>query len=299
MGEKIIFEHAIIITMDERHKIIKDGSVVVQDDRIVDVGESDKIGKKYKGDHIIDSKRKVLLPGLISLHFHSDNFSRGVGEHMGLEEWLENIYYPMLQAMSPEDAYRAAMLAYTEAVKGGTTCVNDMYIHLSSCAKAAREADLRAVLSSEAADLIEGQETLEDNERAFRQLNGLAEGLVKIWFGVEWIPVCSREFLAKIRDLADKYKTGIHIHLNESIGEVELSKEKYNLRPVELAYDEGVLGKDCVATHCVWLSDKEIRILKETGTHVAHCPVSNAELGNGVAHIKGIMDVEINYKFRT
>jgi 5-methylthioadenosine/S-adenosylhomocysteine deaminase len=294
MPEKTIFEHATIVTMDSERRIFEEGAVVVEGKRILQVGDNDVIKKGHKADHIIDSRRKVLLPGLVSLHFHSDNFSRGVGEHMGLEEWLGTIYYPMLRAMTPEDSYWAAMLAYAEAVRGGTTCVNDMYRHLGSCAKAAEAVGLRAVLSSEAADLIEGQETLKDNENAFRDIDGKADGRIRVWFGVEWIPVCSKEFLAETRELADRYHTGIHIHLNESKAEVELSSKKYGLRPVELAYDQGVLGSDCVAAHCVWLSDKEIKLLKDTRTHVAHCPVSNAKLGNGVARTYEMVKIGIN-----
>jgi 5-methylthioadenosine/S-adenosylhomocysteine deaminase len=294
MPEKTIFEHATIVTMDSERRILEDGAVVVEDKRILQVGDNEVIKKEHKADHIIDSRRKVLLPGLVSLHFHSDNFSRGVGEHMGLEEWLETIYYPMLQAMTPDDSYWAAMLAYAEAVRGGTTCVNDMYRHLGSCARAAEAIGLRAVLSSEAADLIEGQETLKDNENAFRDIDGKADGRLSVWFGVEWIPVCSKEFLAKTRELADRYHTGIHIHLNESKTEVELSSKKYGLRPVELAYDQGILGSDCVAAHCVWLSDREIELLRDTKTHVAHCPVSNAKLGNGVARTYEMIKSGIN-----
>jgi 5-methylthioadenosine/S-adenosylhomocysteine deaminase len=296
MIEKTIFEHAIVITMDDKRRIIEDGAVVVEGERILDVGDTDEIKKKYKADRIIDSRRRALLPGLVNLHFHSDNFSRGVGEHMGLAEWLDKIYYPMLAAMTPDDTYKAAMLAYVEAVKSGTTCVNDMYKHLGACAKAAETVGLRAVISGETADLLKGQETLKDNEKAFKEFHGIANGRVKIWFGIEGLyeGVCSRELLAEGRRLADQYHTGIHIHLNESMDEVEVSKRLYGQRPVEVAYDEGVLGRDCVAAHCVWLSDKEIRLFAETGTHVSHNPVSNAKLGNGVARLYQMVNLGVN-----
>ena len=258
-----IFKHAIVVTMDTKRSILEDGAVVVEADRILAVGSTDSITKKYKSDREIDAKKKVILPGLVSLHFHSDNFSRGVGEHMGLEEWLNKLYYPMLQAMTPDDAYAAAMLAYAEALKSGSTTVNDMYRHIPACADAAEKIGIRAVLSSEAADLIEGQETLADNEKAVVAKNNAANGRIKVWFGAEWVPVCSPEFFEKTRELANKYKVGIHVHLNESIGEVELCKKKFGQRPVEHVYNLGLLGRDVVAAHCVWLSDKEIKIFEE------------------------------------
>ena len=285
MPETTLFEHAIIVTMDEKRSIIEDGSVVVSGSKILDVGPSEEVRRKHSVDRVIEAKQKIILPGLVSLHFHSDNFSRGVGEHMGLGEWLDKIYYPMLKAMSPDDAYKAAMVAYAEAIRSGTTTVNDMYRHIPACAEAAEKIGIRAVLSSEAADLIEGQETIQDNERAVVAKNGAANGRIKIWFGAEWVPVCSPEFFEKTRELADKYKVGIHVHLNESYEEVELCKKKFGQRPVEHVDSLGVLGNDVVAAHCVWLSDKEIKLLAKSNTQIAHCPISNAKLGNGIARV--------------
>jgi 5-methylthioadenosine/S-adenosylhomocysteine deaminase len=294
MPESTLFEHAIIVTMDEKRSIIEDGSVVVSGSKILDVGPSEEVRRKHSVDRVIEAKEKIILPGLVSLHFHSDNFSRGVGEHMGLEEWLDKIYYPMLKAMSPDDAYKAAMVAYAEAIRSGTTTVNDMYRHIPACAEAAEKIGIRAVLSSEAADLIEGQETLEDNERAVVAKNGAAGGRIKIWFGAEWVPVCSPEFFEKTRELADKYKVGIHVHLNESSEEVELCKKKFGQRPVEHVDSLGLLGNDVVAAHCVWLSDKEIKLLAKSNTQIAHCPVSNAKLGNGVARVPEMRAAGLN-----
>ena len=85
--------------------------------------------------------------------------------------------------------------------------------------------------------------------------------------------------------LADELGTGFHIHLNESMTEVENSKQRFGRRPTEVAYDCGVLGRNCIAAHCVWLSDTEIALMRETGTHISHNPSSNAKLGNGVARL--------------
>src|SRR5208282_26401 len=292
MPDKILFQHGIVVTMNKNRSILEDGSVLVEGDRILDVGPSDRI--RGQADRVIDAKHKAIIPGLVSTHFHSDNFSRGVGEHMGLEEWLDKIYYPMLGAMTPDDAYKAAMLAYAEAIKSGTTTVNDMYRHIPACADAAEKIGIRAVLSSEAADLIEGQETVQDNEKAVITKHGAANGRIRVWFGAEWVPVCSPEFFEKIRELANKYKVGIHVHLNESFDEVEICKKKFGQRPVEHVNSLGLLGSDVVAAHCVWLSDKEIRIFAKTNTQIAHCPVSNAKLGNGVARVADMRAAGLN-----
>jgi 5-methylthioadenosine/S-adenosylhomocysteine deaminase len=297
MPEKTVIRNGVVATMDKDFRIIEDGAVVIEGDKIIAVDKTSAIENKYKADIVVEAKGKAVLPGLINLHVHSHVLTRGVYQiydpTKNMTELLMETFYPLLKTIRPEEVYAEAALVYTEAIKTGTTCLNDMYSHITSCADAATDVGVRAVISTEALDLAVG-ETLEDNERAFCERHNSANGRVKIWFGAEWVPVCSPEFLTKARELANKYKTGIHIHLNESMWEVEDCQKKYGKRPVEHAYDLGILGKDCVAAHCVWLNDREIQLLKETETNVSHNPASNMMLGNGIARIPDMMSAGIN-----
>jgi 5-methylthioadenosine/S-adenosylhomocysteine deaminase len=291
-----LIQDGMIITMDNKRRIFEKGSVIIQEDKILDVGKTDTIRKKYRVDQIIEAKNKVVFPGLINTHHHpglitSTNF--GI-EKFVLEDFLNDIYYPILEAMTSDHVYWSAMLAYAQAIKGGVTCLNDMYCKTIDRAKAAEDIGIRAILSSEAADLVSGQETIKDNEKAVIEKNGASSGRIKIWLGIEWIPVCSSEFLIKARELADKYKTGIHLHLNESTYEVEFCKKKYGKRPTEHAHDLGLLGPDVVAAHSIWLSDKEINIMKQTATNVAHCPAQNMKTGTGVARVPELLSAGVN-----
>jgi 5-methylthioadenosine/S-adenosylhomocysteine deaminase len=112
--------------------------------------------------------------------------------------------------------------------------------------------------------------------------------------GIEWLPLASEELLRDARALADELGTGIHIHLNESLSEVEISKKMFGRRPTEVAYDNGILGPDCIAAHCVWLSDNEMALMRETGTQISHNPSSNAKLGNGIARLPEMLAAGIN-----
>jgi 5-methylthioadenosine/S-adenosylhomocysteine deaminase len=141
---------------------------------------------------------------------------------------------------------------------------------------------------------VEGQESLADNERALLARNNCAGGRVTFRFGVECVPVCSPEYIRGCRELADKHGVGIHVHLNESQEEVRLCTEKYGKPPVELVHELGLLGPDVVAAHCVWLSDREIELIRDTGTHISYNPVSNAKLGNGIARVVDYLEAGIN-----
>jgi 5-methylthioadenosine/S-adenosylhomocysteine deaminase len=122
----------------------------------------------------------------------------------------------------------------------------------------------------------------------------MADGRVEVYIGIEWLPLASEGLLKESRALADDLSTGIHIHLNESLTEVENSKERFGRRPTEVAYDCGILFDRCIAAHCVWLSDTEIALMRETGTQISHNPSSNAKLGNGIARVPEMLAAGLN-----
>src|SRR6478609_10458093 len=200
----------------------------------------------------------------------------------------------MIRALDPESAYWAALASYGESIRCGVTTVNDMYRQLEALGDAAERIGIRAVLSNDVATDEHDLDTLADNEAAFRAKHGAADGRIEVRVGIEWLPLASEELLRDARALANELGTGIHIHLNESLSEVEISKKMFNRRPTEVAYEEGILGPDCVAAHCVWLSDAEIALMRETGTQISHNPSSNAKLGNGVARLPEILNAGIN-----
>lgn len=169
-----------------------------------------------------------------------------------------------------------------------------MYRHLGSLASAAVQTGIRAVISNDVALPEHALDSVEDNIVAYHQNHGKGDGRVKVWLGLEWIPLSDASLLAEIGRLKKKLGTGVHIHLCESRTEVADSMKRFGKRPVEMAHEAGILGPDCVAAHCVHLSDDEIRLLAETGTSISHNAGSNAKLGNGVARLQDMLSAGIN-----
>jgi 5-methylthioadenosine/S-adenosylhomocysteine deaminase len=290
VSERIVLSNGIVVTMNDANEVHFGGSVVIDGDRITEV-TPDTV--ETTGARVIDATDKIVMPGLVDFHYHTA-LGKGYSDHLPLWEYLQTCWYPMIRALDPESAYWAALASYSESIKCGVTAVNDMYRQLEALADAAEKIGIRAVLSNDVATDEHDLDTLADNERAFRAKNGAANGRVKVFVGIEWLPLASKDLLRETRALADELGTGIHIHLNESLSEVEISKEMFGRRPTEVAYDCGILGPDCIAAHCVWLSDVEIALLRETHTQVSHNPSSNAKLGNGVARLPEILAAGIN-----
>jgi 5-methylthioadenosine/S-adenosylhomocysteine deaminase len=233
------------------------------------------------------------MPGLVDLHFHTA-IAKGFSDHLPLWEYLDTCWYPFIRNIDADAAYWAAAVSYLESIKCGVTTVNDMYRRLPELGRAADDIGIRAVLANDVALPEHRLDTLQDNKDAYDAVHGLGDGRIEVYVGIEWLPLASPELLRDARALADELSTGIHIHLNESLTEVENSKERFGRRPTEVAYDAGLLGPDCVAAHCVWLSDTEIALMRETGTQIAHNPSSNAKLGNGIARLTEMLAAGLN-----
>jgi 5-methylthioadenosine/S-adenosylhomocysteine deaminase len=288
MSEIMVIENGIVITMDEENRVFEDGSVVVEGESIIDVGKTNEIKKRYKGDLVIKARKSAVLPGLINIHNHSAVL-RGTGDELPLYEWLAQFVHKPFKVMKPEDAYAAALLTYSEAIKSGTTCIMDMFRFMNRSADAAEEIGIRAVLAPYVSDGLDFVENINDNEK-----HGSADGRIQVWVGIHSFRDASSELFAKARACANKYKVGIHTHANETLNDIELSRKRHSKRPIEYLYDMGVLGPDVILAHCVWLSESEIRILRDTKTSVAHCPHANMKLADGVAPVNRLVDQTVN-----
>jgi 5-methylthioadenosine/S-adenosylhomocysteine deaminase len=295
MSNRIIIKNGCVVTMNDAADVLFDGAVVLEDDRIADVGGTAEVLARHDavGARVIDATGRAVLPGLVDLHYHTA-LGKGWSDHLPLWEYLETCWYPIIRALDYEAAYWAALASYSESIKCGVTTVNDMYRQLIALADAAEEIGIRAVLSNDIADPEHDLDSLEDNKEAFQAKNGAANGRIQVYIGIEWLPLASEELLRDARLLADDLGTGIHIHMNESLTEVENSKQRFGRRPTEVAYDAGILGRNCIAAHCVWLSDNELALMRETGTQISHNPSSNAKLGNGIARLPEMLAAGIN-----
>jgi len=228
------------------------------------------------------------MPGLVNLHNHT-SVGQELLSNMPMEDKMALDWYPSVRALNPEEPYILALRAYGANIRTGITVTNDLYVQMLSSADAAEKIGIRAALACEIVDDYKDDirivNTIEDNVKLFEKANGRAKGRIQVMFGLDWVPMSTTEQLKEIPKVAKEYDARIHLHLNESEGEVEYSLAKWGLRPTELLYDFGVLDCNCVAAHCVRLSDREIAILGETNTAISHNPSSNAILGNGIARV--------------
>ena len=68
--ENILITHGTILTVDENDTIIEDGSLVIEQGRIVFVGPTKEIQNRFIDYQKIDANGMLVMPGLVNTHTH-------------------------------------------------------------------------------------------------------------------------------------------------------------------------------------------------------------------------------------
>ncbi len=307
----IIIEGGFVIPVRPRGKIIRDGAVVVEDDRIVFVGKRDEAKRKYHSDTVIKAHRHVIIPGLVNAHNHLfQSILKNIGIDMELVTWLRTSIHPTLASFTDEDFYVAAKWGLIENIKSGVTSIIENHYgprgH-EAVIKALIESGLRAVLARgiyEVNVLIDmlretPEEALSHVENLVKKYHGKENGRIMIAVAPMHPYNASKELLLKAKELSDKYDIIYHTHTAESKKDQELVVQLHGKTDVTLLYELGILGPRYHAVHAVNVSPQEVKYIAETGAHVIHNPESNMYLGSGIAPIPDYLKAGANVALGT
>lgn len=295
MPEKTLLQADYILTWDEGLKLFSQGEMVIEDSLITYLGPRlERPAENF--DRIIDGKNSLVIPGFVNTHTHAAmTLFRGYADDLSLMDWLQNKIWPAEAKLKKEDIYWGTLLAIAEMLKGGTTCFADMYFHMEEAARACQESGIRASLSQGLVglDKTKGALGLRQSRSLVQNWHNKGDGRITIMLGPHAPYTCPPAYLHKVGELAGELKVPIHIHLAETRGEVEESRQNYGKTPVELVNKIGLLEHNLLAAHCVHLSTEEIGILAAKNVAVAHNPGSNLKLGCGVAPVAGLLQKKV------
>jgi 5-methylthioadenosine/S-adenosylhomocysteine deaminase len=262
-------EGGLIITMDENRSVVEEGTLILQEDRIAEIGKSGSGRSREKDEIVVDARGKILLPGLINAHMHQRPM-RGVGDSYNLRIWHDVFVDEVSNLMTPDDAYAGALAGFAEALKGGITTVMAGAIHPQPERSAAEDSGIRARFF---AHVIHEEETERYFDRV-RSQGGSEADRVRFWVGLEVASISSSRTRRRARELANAMGLRIHTHFSED--------KRFDLQAL---IDDGFLGPDLHMAHCIQVTPEDIDLLARYGVGVAHCPTSNLKLGNGIAPI--------------
>ena len=295
-----------MVTMDQERNRLKGYSLLIKDNRV------DKIAQEieFTADQVIDGADYFLYPGLINTHHHFyQTLTRNIAQVQNVElfNWLKYLY-PIWARLTPEAVYYSSLVAMGELLKTGcTTSVDQFYVFprgqpkelLDQEFRAAEEIGIRFHGSRGSMSLSEKdgglppdsvvqseEEILSDSQRVIEKFHNSRPFAMQRVVLAPCSPFSVTEnLLRESIKLARNYKVRSHTHLAETKDEEKYCQEIFSMRPLDYMKKVGWLGKDIWFAHGVDLTEREIDLLADTGTGIAHCPVSNQKLASGVANI--------------
>ena len=306
----LIVEADFIIPIVPKYRIIKDGAIAIENDRIVFVGKRDECRRKFKVDEVISIRRSVALPGFINAHNHLfQSIIRNLGVDMVLVDWLRTTIHPLLLSFRDEDFYIAALWGIVENIKSGSTTIVDNHYGgrgYDYVAEALIKSGVRGCLARGIYELNvieelkeDPDEALKDTERLIKKYHGANDGRLMVAVAPMHPYNCSKELLLKAKEISDKYGVPYHTHTAESKKDQELNIRLHGMTDVTLLHKLGVLSSRYHAVHAVNVSREEIMYLAASGAHVIHNPESNMYLASGIAPIVEMMREGVNIALGT
>ncbi|MCH5317547.1 MAG: amidohydrolase [Eubacterium sp.] len=282
-GKVLTFKNGVEITDDE---VWVDGSKIVF------------VGKNYSGkaDREIDLKGDLLMPSFKNAHTHSAmTFARSLADDLPLQPWLYEMIFPMEAKLTGDDIYHLSKLAFLEYLTSGITACFDMYYFPESMAKAGVDFGFRTVMTCGLNNFKESLGALEDYYNQFNHYNELIS--YKLGFHAEY--TTSKELIAGIGKLAEKYEAPVFMHASETESEVKECIERYGKTPTALFDELGLFNYGGGAYHSVWVNDSDLELYKKRGVYAVINPGSNAKLASGIAPVSKMLDRGINLAIGT
>ncbi len=296
----LIVADGTVITLGERGRVLPGHDVACSGGVITAIEPHDS---RRVAARVVDAGGKVVLPGFINAHTHFYSaFARGLGKaapSADFREVLEHLWWRLDRTLTLEDCRVSALVSLVDAVRHGTTTLIDHHASpgavrgsLAAISGAVKSSGLRACLCYE----------VSDRDGAGVAADGIAENVefitrcrhendphLRALFGLHASFTLTDATLERAATAGRELGVGFHVHVAEAAADQADCVGTHGVRVVERLHRFGLLGPASIAAHCVHVNDREIALLAETGTFVAHNPQSNMNNAVGTANVLAML----------
>ena len=301
-----------VVSCDDSDTLYERVNVYIKDGVIASIGPD-----YHQAQQVIDASSMAVYPGLINTHHHLYQiFSRNLPEvqKMELFPWLVTLY-EVWKGLDEEVAAYSALTGLGELLKTGcTTCFDHHYVFpqgagdlIAAQFRAASQVGIRFVASRGSMDLSQKDGGLPPDSvvQTIDEIMEDSERLVRIWhdpapYSMHQVVLApcspfsvSGDLLRESARLARHLGVRLHTHVAETRDEEQFTLEKFGMRPLRYMESLGWVGSDVWYAHGIHFNDEELRFLAETGTGVAHCPISNMKLSSGVCRVPEMLELGV------
>lgn len=328
---KTLIKNVTILTMDDADRVLRDGWLLIDGEKIAALGEEAQKQAESSlddrtvasaqtnaaaqpienlqqataaADEVIDGRGGILLPGFVNTHCHVSMVPfRSMGDDC--PDRLRRFLFPLeLEAMTPELVYWGALYGIAEMFLSGTTTFLDMYYFEDHVAEACEQAGIRGYLG----ETLIGQKTCDSPDEEyggfayqkdfFAEYHGARHPRIHPIIAPHGTTTLSPEKLREAHDLAVKYDTIFTLHASEMDYEMEHFRAM-GMTPTAFLDSIGALDTHTLAAHCIHMTEEDLKLLKARGTGIAHCICSNTKAGKGVAPMERARQLGVGFGLGT
>lgn len=290
-GKTLKIDNAsFILTLDGQRRIIKEGSIVIEGQKITQVGKAKDL-TKAQADRVIDARNMLVTPGFFNGHMHISyaHAVRGIFPD-DVKDRLLTVFH-LQSVMTEEEEYYTSLLAIVELLKNGTTCFLDpgSTKFPDACMQAYEDSGCRIILGEGLTDIKEARAlpvyptevAISRTEATIKKYDGRLNGRVRAWAMPFSAFNCTPELLKASKKLADEYGVGMTLHHTSNPKTRQTYLEKHGKLPTEYLEEIGILGPNMLLAHALGLDDREVDCIARTGTGVVMCPSTSLKSGAG------------------
>ena len=305
----------------------KGWGVRVEADQIAAVAPNAELRAAYPEDEVVDAAGQTLSPGFVDAHTHLYGvLAHGIPLHKapsGFWPFLTDFWWPLVEDRLDHEMICAATdLNLAQMLRGGTTSFYDITEApnaLPGClpaqAEVVRARGIRGILSFEATERVSaangqlglrenldfirwarcqgsgvrGQESVSSLQSPASSFQLPASSLVSGLMCYHTTFTCSAEFIRQAFEMAAAEGASVHMHASEGTYEPENALRNFGGRTFEYYDRLGVAGPSMQASQCVQITPAEIEIIARRGVRVTHMPLSNCEVGGGIAPVPAML----------
>lgn len=309
MSSLLVKNALAIVTVDDEDRVLENESILIEDGVITYIGKEAR-----QADREIPADGCFVYPGLINTHNHLyQTFTRNLPQvqKMELFPWLITLY-EIWKGLDEDCIFYSSLTGLGELLRCGCTTAMDHHYVFPQVGsehfidRQFEAADLlgirfhaaRGSMSLGKSDgglppdeLVQPVDViLKDSRRLVEKYHDPKP------FAMHQVSLApcspfsvSEDLLIESAALARSLGVRLHTHLCETKDEERFTLSKLGMRP--LAYMEkcGWVGPDVWYAHGIHFNDDELRLLADTGTGIAHCPVSNMKLSSGVCRLPDML----------
>jgi len=296
----MLITNATLITWESENRVLPSCAVLVENDRIKEIGPNAELITKYPTEEKLDARGQYVMPGNICAHTHFYGaYARGMAipgpAPKDFPEILKKLWWPLDRSLDAESIQYSVLPCLVDAIKHGTTTLIDHHASpnaidgsLDIIAEAVDASGLRAVLCYEVTDR-DGEEKMKAGiQENVRFIKRNKSPRLAGTFGLHAGLTLSDTSLDLCRQ-AIPDGVGFHVHTAEHESDEYDSLNKSGLRVIDRLHKHGILGPKTITAHGVHFDAREIQLLVETGTWLSHQPRSNMNNGVGVAPIESML----------